>query len=584
MMQNFILKKFEYTIFILLSLIYILLLFGMIKIHYYELASITDVNIYDAMKQYNWKYWFEESDHYQTVFSEFLQFMDIHYLNSRGIIPIVVNISFIFLLVGLISIIIHNFFHSKENHSTSIKLVLMFCIIILLFSVIQDSSIVWMFNQQLFAAYFFPLLSYYLLVEFSITRNNKYFYALLLSGMMITITTPYYFSALIVLFLMGYIFKIGWLKNSLISTILLLSLFFYYDEISNSMAILSLFNWDISTEIPLYILNYLGSVFIYVSFEPCVATSSVLGGIFLISTFIYFSYLAIANKVTEQLYWVILAFLFFYILTAFGSLAEIHNTNTVIFKNRYMTPSLIGWSLVLILYIHHFNTKPIIKRRILTLSLTLIVVLYFYQILTYRQYQKNISELKLAVVVLKLGIDDQRFLKRTTRSVYTMMFCPPKESKQKMSIFTVFDIKANIIKNKVHLLKEKNPFDFTNEATKKLLVVNKLVSTSRNQDLQGGLDNIIPIVKKKNIIQINGWVYDDKEKKVPKWLMVLDKNGNIIGYIITGVLRKDVEMHYGKDALNSGFIGYIRYSKTPSTLFMVDELGKKIFRVKYPME
>ncbi len=582
MMQNFTKKNFEYIIFFLLSLIYILLLFGMIKIHYHELASITDVNIYDAMKQYNWKYWFEESDHYQTVFSKFLQFIDIHYLHSRGILPIGINISFIFLLTGLISIIIHNIFQPKENHNTLIQLVLMFYTIILLFSAMQDSSIVWMFNQQLFAAYFFPLLSYYLVVKFSITKNNRYFYALLLSGVMIIISTPYYFSALIILLLMGYVFKIGWLKNLLIFMLILLSFFLYFNEISNSTTMLSLFSGDMAIKTSLYVLSYLGSLFVYVSFEPCIATSSVLGGIFIIGTFIYFSYLAVSKKVTEQLYWVILAFLLFYILTAFGSLIEIHDSDIIIFKNKYMTPSLIAWSLIPILYMHHFHTTRVLQRRILTLSTTLIVVLFFYQIFTYRQYKKDISELNLAVLSLKFDIDDQRSLKSITRHSYTMMYCPSKESEKQMSIFTVDDIRAKAIQNKVNLLKEINPFYLTKEVIKNSLVENKLVPANTNQSLQGGLDKIISIDKKKNIIRILGWVYNIKEKKVPKWLMVLDENKNIIGYIITGELRKDVEMIYGKDAVRSGFIGYIRYSKIPNTLFMVDEFGKKILSVKYP--
>ncbi len=578
-MQNFIFKKFEYIIFFLLSLIYILLLFGMIKIHYHELASITDVNIYDAMKQYNWKYWFEESDQYQTVFSEFLQFMDMHYLKSSDIIPIVVNISFIFLLAGLISVIIYTVFHAKENHNTLMPLVLVFSSIILLFSAIQDSSIVWMFNQQLFAAYFFPLLSYYLLVKFSITRNNRYFYALLLSAIMIVISTPYYFSALIILLLLGYVFKIGWFKNVLIFILILLSFFIYADEVLNSAIIWNLLNGDIVTKIPLYVLSYLGSLFVYVSFEPCIATSSVLGGIFIIGTFIYFSYLSVSKKVTEPMYWVILAFLFFYILTAFASLAEIDASNVIIFKNQYMTPSLIAWSLILILYIHHFSTTQVTQRRVLTFSLTLISVLYFYQIFTYRQYKEEISELKLAAVSLKLGMHDKHSLKSITRFVYTMMYCPSKEFQKEMSIFTVNDIRADIIQNKIHLLKEKDPFNFIDEAIR-----NRLGSPSTDHILKGAIDKKTLINKEKNIIQIHGWVYNMKEKKVPHGLIVLDQDGNIIGYVITGNARKDVEMEYGKDASGSGFSGYIKYSKIPSKLFMVDELEKEILKVKYLME
>ncbi len=581
-MQNIISKKYVYLFFFLLALVYVALLLGMITIHYQELASISNVNIYDAMQHYNWKYWLEESDKVQTTFSTFLQFTDLHYLHSRGSIPIIVNIGFILFLAILIARMIQQLFPSAENQSKSIRDILIFSTVIILFSAIQDSSIVWMFNQQLFAAYFFPLLSYFLLVKYSITRDNRYFYALLLSAMMIIISTPYYLSALIVLLLMGFAFKIAWFKNLLIFVLISLSFFLYYDDISNNIAVMHMLNWEMATKLFLYIINYLGSVFVYVSFEPCLATSSVVGGLFVMGTFIFFSYLMLSQKVTEPCYWVILAFLFFYILTAFGSVESINDKHLILFKNQYITPSLITWSLIIILYIHHFNTQKVIQRRVMTLFLTLIAVLFFYQVFTYQEFKKDTSKLKSAAMSLKLGFDDQRMMKNLTRSVYIMMYLPLRESDKKMSIFTVNDIKTKIIQNRVAILKENNPF--AHKAIKNVLAGGKPVFTSSNHALKGGLDKIIKTDKKGNIHQLLGWVYNVKEKKVPDLLMVFDENGNLIGYIITGVSRKDVEMQYGKDAAGSGFIGYIRYSKTPTILFMVDELGEEILEEKYPTE
>lgn len=398
---------------------------------------------------------------------------------------------------------------------------------------------------------------------------------------MIIISTPYYFSALVVLFFIGYGFKIGWIKNLLILTLVLLSLLLYYDDMLNNAAtLLNLFNEDMTSKVFLYILNYLGSLFIYMSFEPCIATSSIIGGFFIVSTVIYFSYIMISKRSTEKLYWVILSFLFFYILTAFGSLSQTCNSDIVIFKNQYMTPSLIAWSLIFILYIHYFSTSKIIQRRILTLSLTLIVVLYFYQIITYQNYKQDVAELKLSVLASKLEINDKRFI----NDIKIMMYSPSKESSKKMSMFTVDDIKAEIIHSKVNLLKDKTLFTLSDKDRKNLVERSKLISTDSNQILKCYLDKTILIDKKKKIIKLLGWMYDTKEKKVPKWFIVLDEKGNIIGYIMSGEPRKDVEMLYGKDASGSGFVGYLRYLKMPTTLYMVDELGREVFKVKYPRE
>jgi hypothetical protein len=580
-MQNFMSEKYLKTILFLLSLIYIVLLLGMITIHYQEIASVPNMNIYDAMHHYNWKYWLEKSDNVQTTFSTFLQFIDLDYLHSRGIIPIITNIGFMSLLALLIIRIIQQLFSSVENQNQLIRNILIFSTVITLFSLIQDSSIVWMFNQQLFAAYFFPLLSYFLLIKFSIMKDNRYFYLLLLSAMMSIIATPYALSALVVLLFLGFLFKIAWFEKLLIFALLLLVCFLYYENISNTVMVIHMLNGEMITKLLLYILNYLGSIFVYVSFEPCCATSSVIGGLFVIGTFIYFTYLVLSKKATESLYWVIWAFLFFYILTAFGSLESINDNHVILFKNRYITPSMIAWLLIFILYIHHFSTGKIIQRRVLTLFLTLISVLFFYQIFAYQHFKKDTATLKLAAMALKLGIDDPLAIENITRSTYIMMYIPSKKPNEKMSIFTVNDIKTKVIQNRVALLKEKNPINFTYMVAKNVLVNNKAVLSNSNRILKGGVENLLLTDKTKKIYRVFGWVYNIKEQKVPNRLVVFDENSNLIGYVITGISRKDVEIQYGKDALESGFSGYIRYLKTPIKLMMVDDKTGEVLEVKY---
>ena len=359
------------------------------------------------MYQYNWKYWLETPTHLQTTFfSGCLQYIDIHYLHSRGIIAISINLIFILLFVILISVMIRKLFPAKENHNKYIQEILIFSTIIILFSAIQDSSTVWVFNQQLFTAYFFPLLSYYMLVEFSNNKNNRYLYILLLSATMIIIATPYDLSALIVLLVLGFALKIGWIKNLMIGVLLLLSFLLNYHEVINSISFVNQLNGETAANFLRYLFNYLGSVFVYVSFEPCCTTSSVIGGLFVLGSFMYFTYLVLSEKSIGSIYWIVLAFLLFYILSAFGSFIVIQDMHTIMFQNQYLTPSLIAWLLIFILYIHHFNKKQIMQRRVITLFSTFIAVLFFYQVFAYQYFSKDIAKLKLAAMSLKLGIND----------------------------------------------------------------------------------------------------------------------------------------------------------------------------------
>jgi len=571
-MQYLTLKKYMYTIIpILLLLIYIGSLIGMIAIHYHELIAIPDINIYDVAKQYNWLYWLESSNVQQTIFSNLLQYLDINHFHSRGIIPIVVNLGFIFLLAFLITKIIYCLFNTKK-HTLITQNILIFFTLIFLFSAIQDSSIVWLFNQQLFAAFFFPLLSYYLLVRSSLTISHNYSYLFLFSNIMILLTSPYHFSAFIILIFIGYILKIKIKVFISIFIFACLSFIIQFDNIIHNINIVHKLGMG---NVILYILNYLGALFSYLSFEPCIATSSVLGGIFIIVTFVYFTYLLLSKKSTETIYFSILAYLFFYILTAFRSLDKIGHEDIIIFQNQYMTPSLISWSLIIILYVHHFANKLILQRRILTLSSTLIIVLFFYQIITYNNYEKKISDFKFAIVSLKSNIYDKNTLRCLLNQTYTMTYCPSKDIKKKMSMFTYWDIRMQTIQDKSNLIYKHNLFALSTSFNK-----NKVQQKHNlGKSLFGHMDTISHINAENKLISLHGWVYNVKETTVPRWLSVVDDSGTIVGYIVTGSVRKDIAHIYGKDALYSGFSGYIKYTKAPKKLFLTDTLGNKILEL-----
>ncbi len=574
-MQRTDLKNLLRPVVIFVSAIYVFLLLSMVVSHYLELITISGTNIYEVIPQYNWKYWFEGEVYATTYFSEFLQFIDIHYLHSRGIVPIIVNIGFIVATAYLVMKIIYELFDTEHSFT---KLILVLMSIVLLFSSIQDSSIVWRFDQQLGAAYFLPLFAYYILLRFSSNEREEVFYLLLLSAVLIVFTTPYNISALIVLFLLGLCINASRLKKFLLILPLLLAFLLEYREIYNKQIILELFGSMKAVGGSLhYLLTYLGSPFVYISFEPCCATSSVVAGVFMIGTFVYFIYLWCTKRVTESSYAVILAFLAFYILTALSSLNTAKNIHIAVFKNSFMTPSLIAWSLVVILYIHFFRRKLTVKRRLMVGVLTLITVLYGYQIKTYIEYRQDNVKSKLAIAAIQLGIDDQYFLKEINRLVYVMRYLPQHKTDQKMSIFTVNDIRMKILQHQKRFLEKMTPFKLQDEM--KAFVPSTTLKTDRV--MRGALDKITYIDNKSRIVRLTGWIYNIDKKEVPDWLIVINAQKQIIGYIITGLPRKDVAQIYGGNALRSGFVGYMKSPKIPTEVLIVDDIEKSVVRAMY---
>ena len=574
-MKHLNIKLLYTSLILLLAIAYVFMMLYMIGSHYTEISSTPHGDFYEAMQQKNWKYWFEGTSYLTTPFSDFLQFIDEDYIHSNGMIAIVVNIVCMIASVFLLTKIVYELFGKDK---TFVRRILPFVIIVFLFSSLQDGSIVWNVNRQLFTAYFFPLLSYYLLVRYSVSKSKILYISVLVSTILIIFTTPYYFAALTVLFFLGLSMDLDRTKKLLLAIPLLVSLSSYPHQTGESIsAAIGLFSSFSETMRTLhYVCIYLGSPFVYISFEPCLATSAILSGCFMVMTFVYFLYLWISKQISERIYSSILAFLAFYILTAFSSLS-MEKTGTVIFRNAFMTPSLIAWLLVIILYLHFFLSKPTIYRRIVVAVLTFVTVLYGYQIRTYDEYRQGNPELKSAIAALQLGIDDPYFMKRATRLVYLMRYIPVKPADKKMSIFTVNDLKNHFLNNRKNLLNDVRLFEITDQIRK--LPVTTIFSGGMH--LRGSLDEIVKDKGRNDIIKVRGWIYNARKNNVPKWLVVLDPQRNVIGYILSGTKRKDVENIYGTNALRSGFVGYIKSKTKPNKLWLVDEVDQEVIHMEY---
>jgi len=568
-------KRFYYTVVILLSVIYVLLLFGMIKVHYQELISLNSIDIYKTIEQYNWKYWFEGGNKRLTLFADFLRSVDIHYLHSNGMIPIGINLFFIAATLFVVLRIIYELFDRRHPF---LRTTLILISVIFLFSSLQDGSIVWRFDKQLVAAYFFPLFSYYALIRYTQTQREVIFYLAFVSAIIIIFTTPYVFSSLIVFFLLGLSTPINKWKKMLLFVPLFFATILYYQEITPTISSIQEQLRSITTiqSTLHYVLSYLGSPFVYISYEPCFATSAIISGFLMVATYLYVIYLWISKKISEPFYTSILAFWTFYILTAFISLSMEH-TYTVIFKNEFMSLSLIAWTLLVIFYVHFFLYNPVFQRRVLVIILTLTSVLYGYQMKTYQEYQQANRKLKAGIVAIQLGVKDSYFLNNLSRMVYIMRYRPEKKTDKEMSIFTISDIKLQVLNEQSHLCNGVQLFRKTEiDAT-----FPPLTTLHTGSKIKGALDEITYIDRDKGIVKLTGWIYNINKQQVPSWLLIVDHNKNVVGYILPGLTRKDVEGIYGSHALQSGFIGYMKVESVPKEIFILDESEQIIVRAEY---
>jgi hypothetical protein len=74
---------------------------------------------------------------------------------------------------------------------------------------------------------------------------------------------------------------------------------------------------------------------------------------------------------------------------------------------------------------------------------------------------------------------------------------------------------------------------------------------------RGAIDRLTPIEGQSRFTRIEGWLFDGAAMAVPREVLVLDERGRVVGHALTGNPRTDVKEAVGRDALRSGFRGYV---------------------------
>lgn len=476
-----------------------------------------------------------------VIFVSAYQYLSIIENIYEDVVLFIVNMTFLFMVFGVIVWMIDDLFPSGQNNNDIIKPLLIFVSVLMVFSRIQEVNFTWDLKDQLFAAYFFPLLTFYLFSKSLLKKNRLAFFGAVLSAIV---------------------------SVAIINSMVTLSV---YNSVSDTQVIESF-------EFTKYFLTYLGGTFYYISGKECVSIA-VIAGLFLLGTITYIGYLSFIKKLKNPLYVVILAFLFFYMALAFVTVRnELHSEIYYIFKHQYMTISLISWNLLIIFYLHLWRENEKILKNVLLLGITFSVFLMGYQFNITKDHTKLLSK-KTAAFVLEMGIRDIEYIKPILDDANVYV----KEAKKdNESIFVSKKINFEMVANRSkEFIKDNLSVLDYHDIKDTVFIIGTTLDNFPQKNLVGYLDNVVSVNEKKDLVRIHGWVYDMHKKNVPNKLYVVNGMNKVIGYVFTGDERTDVRHIYGKRSLFSGFIGYILDTTDVDKLFLVDIKNKNKFEVKF---
>lgn len=356
--------------------------------------------------------------------------------------------------------------------------------------------------------------------------------------------------AIPLMFLYSIIVKMRWRVSALLFCFSIGIIFLYFNNFHANPKHGSLLS-TLSQEPVLfikYILYYLGGPFYYFSGKGTFGLFfAQISGIALVISSIYFAYKSLIDRDNHHLELALLTFLLYIGGTAFGTAGgrAIFGIDQA-FSSRYMTPALMAWATVLILYIPLLNNWAR-KRAIMVWFpfLFMLCCMFPFQLKALNKPKWKLFEDKVAALALELGIPDQRQILHIYPNAKHVLEIAKKAAEENISIFDLYPIKDA----RYRLGKSKN--------------IKKYDVTEKKNNL-GHIDEIYYISSgKKEFIRFKGWCFNKADFKLPELIEVVDEKGVVIGVVLTGQPRPDVAKRVHKKAIYSGFKGYITDSASP---------------------
>jgi hypothetical protein len=261
----------------------------------------------------------------------------------------------------------------------------------------------------------------------------------------------------------------------------------------------------------------------------------IAGSFLIISTAYFFIQLMFKPK-RATLDHVFLFFLLFICATAFITAGGrlIFGVDQA-FSSRYVTPTLMAWAALLLLYAPlllpalHAKKKVYIRFFALVVMLMMILPLKIFKI----PYTNTTFDRNVAALALSLQINDSKVLKSIYPNAEHVLNVARLASQKHLSIFARYPFK-DIAQN----LGQKS-------------------QALSNTACFGAIDRIKPIAKNKHFVRIQGWLYNPSNQSVPRFIRLVSNEQKIVGYAISGKRRADLGTAVHSKVLRAGFTGYV---------------------------
>jgi hypothetical protein len=472
--------------------------------------------------------WWSQHNEHRIFLSRILFWLDLYFFKGLSIFLIFFN----YLLGGLIYFCFFNILKKAlpDPEDRFLRNSLSLFILALTFSWTQFENYIWAFQSQFFLAYLLPLMGFYSLYLSSNREKNSRFLFLFafLAGTAALGSMANGVLALPLMTILALFLKLDWKKILFLGSFSALFLFsFFYNNIPVPYHA-SLGDSFLHHPIGVikFVLLFFGSPFFYIS-GP-VKFVGAIAGVFFISACFYFLYCFAKKKNSSSLQLVLFAFISYISITVIGIAGSRLGISQPT-DSRYLTPTIMAWIALLILYI--LNAQITTRHRVIPILILVLIFLFPWQIRTVT-LNLHAFERELAVLALKMQIKDPK-----------QIFCVYPHLR-------VLEIAKRASENNLSI--------FGTQRFQRVSLLGQIDSgCSSYAPCLGYFDESTFLEDDPSYVKIKGWLYEPHSRTAPFLIHVLNQDNQIIGYALTGQPRKDLKKAIHFRAYHSGFSGYM---------------------------
>ncbi|MEL7940543.1 hypothetical protein [Pseudomonas delhiensis] len=487
--------------------------------------------------------WFAQHNEHRIILARLLFWLDMHLFDGSTHFLILCNFLLAALAAGTFTAIARAGLPDRE--AGPLRFCVYAAITILCFSWAQHENFNWGFQSQFFAAQSLPLLALFLLWK---SQQSKVFFPLAcLVGVASAGTMANGVLALPCLLLLAIILRLSVSRIVTLALLTALTLFAYfhgYHAISGHGS-LSVELHSQPANLLRYVLLYLGSPVFHLGGGPQLAKYV---GLLICLSSLGFALLAAKQWRQGPLALCLVIYLGYIGATALGTAGGRLNFGLEqALSSRYTTPALMAWCAVLVLFAQHW--QGLLRRSALAQLAGLFFLLGFLPA-QWHAFKGGTTEPQakmLAALSLEMGIQDNDTI---------------------VHIFPSYQRAAALSEG----ARRMSESIFANDAIR-----NVEQSIGRPMDARGtsvclgSIDRLAEINGTPEYRRIDGWLFSADAGLAPRKIWIVDAQGLIAGYALTGWPRPDVARLVDRRGANSGFTGYVKTSASSGPLRLVGE-------------